>query len=153
MSIMEEQLVKFKTAKLAKEKGFNEGVYAYFLNDKLHYTTTDWSRLHYYAHISYPNVNKGYLPPTSCFLPKILRGSFEKQYIIYSAPTQSLLQRWLREEFRLSVKIDDSNINGKIMYSYIIGKLGSQIDVVEELFKSYEDALEEGLQRALKIIK
>ncbi len=71
----------------------------------------------------------------------------------YSAPTQSLLQKWLREVHLISIKVDDFTYNSKIRYDVNVVPLGSQEDTPSEVLKSYEEALEKGLQEALKLIK
>ena len=76
-----------------------------------------------------------------------LKGNTVSGYIL--APTQSLLQKWLREYHDLSIKIDDFITDSKIRYDYSISVLGSQTDNPTGLFESYEEALEEGLQKML----
>ena len=63
-------------------------------------------------------------------------------------PTQSLLQRWLREEHSIWVIVD---LNFP-QYLYAIRRIGKEI-TLNSIFDSYEKALEEGLQQALKLIK
>ena len=62
----------------------------------------------------------------------------------HPAPTQSLLQKWLREVCNIFVSID-VNYNCRI---YL------EDELIDESFKfhSYEQALEKGLQEALKLI-
>ena len=66
----------------------------------------------------------------------------------YSAPTQSLLQRWLRETHNTHITIrckrTDLSLDG---FWYVINSLESK------MFNTYEQALEEGLYEALKLIK
>ena len=72
----------------------------------------------------------------------------------YPAPTQALLQRWLREEHKILVES---------LYSYSandyipkVGKLNEYQDYIiytNMSFKTYEEALEIGLQEALKLIE
>ncbi|WP_394749599.1 hypothetical protein [Spongiimicrobium salis] len=64
---MKEQLISFETAKLAKEKGFNEVVID----------------------------NYG---PMESILWKGQHKNSELRYLEYSAPTQSSLQKWLRDK-------------------------------------------------------
>ena len=122
---MEEELISLETAKLAKEKGFNGLVLAYH------------------------NPIYG--------IVKIQGGSCDmnaKPWGIdyFSLPTQSLLKKWLRDEHSISIKVDDFTTDSKIRYDYSISKLGSQDDNPQGIFVSYEAALEEGLQEALKLI-
>ena len=65
--------------------------------------------------------------------------------------TQSLLQKYLREEFDIHIIIASSNIKG---YNYGVTKekgfLG--ISTKEFPYNTYEEALEAGLQEGLKLI-
>ncbi len=80
-----------------------------------------------------------------------------------SLPTQSLLQKWLREVYGIMIHIsDNSGFLGKLTFNYgiskvhtqeILGKAGQPWDsgvINEAIFNTYEEALEEGLQNALK---
>ena len=114
---MGEQLISFETAKLAKEKGFKEG-------SRKGYLPNGETGISHYNSLCY-NDKEDY--PTK-----------------YAAPTQSLLQKWLREVHKKDVycwpcesQIDDSNT------TWTSGKAVG----------SYEEALEVGLQEALKSIK
>ena len=113
---MEEQLISFETAKLAKEKGFNWKV-------SLHYES---------------NGNR--------FFDKV-ECNFNNVELICSAPTQSLLQKWLREVHKLIITIDHVTSKG---WCYRIQINNSDWSIY---FKTYEEALEKGLQEALKLIK
>ena len=69
------------------------------------------------------------------------------------APTQSLLQMWLREVHEISIKIDDYYTNSRVRFDYNVCELGSQEDNPVGIFETYEEALEIGLYQALKLIK
>jgi hypothetical protein len=82
---------------------------------------------------------------------------------VCSAPTQSLLQRWLREVHEIEV-ISYPIIVGS--YSFKIYKFTEIINIIylngrsvsnkkdnNKNWPNYEEALEEGLQEALKLIK
>lgn len=62
--------------------------------------------------------------------------------------TQSLLQRWLREKHNIHITINckrtDLSLDG---FWYVVKSLSSK------MFNTYEQALEEGLYKALKLIK
>lgn len=136
---MKEQLISFKTAKLAKEKGFkNESCLKCLVFDKkqnkeleLYYNET--SPLH------------------------------ENFVMLGLLPTQSLLQKWLREKHNIQVyaysySVKGNKNGGKSFsdYIYVVNSLNDskviQSDVREELHQVYEEALEEGLCEALKLI-
>ena len=76
----------------------------------------------------------------------------------FSAPTQAVLQRWLRE-----VKHKDFTIlpwigrNDKTEWSYITGRFYDQIKLSQAIsneygFSTYESALEAGLRKCLSLI-
>ena len=69
------------------------------------------------------------------------------------APTQSLLQKWLREVHEISIKVDDYYTNSRVRFDYNVCQLGSQEDNPVGIFETYEEALEIGLYQALKQIK
>jgi hypothetical protein len=77
-------------------------------------------------------------------------------YTYPNVPTQSLLQKWLREVHEISVEStscwwDD----GKKEFEYNVYKkdLGGDSPCSLSVFKTYEEALEVGLQEALKLIE
>ena len=81
--------------------------------------------------------------------------------IYYSAPTQSLLQKWLREVHNIWVepKIYDGPTQREKVFGYLI--LNTKWEDDEEVrfvetkaeWNTYELALEEGLKQALKLIE
>jgi len=126
---MEEQLVSFETAVLAKEKGFNDIVG--IIRGK-----------HYYNF-------KGELNGDSLEELKH-RKENPNPYKSIPAPTQSLLQKWLRDKHDCIVIVDWGPLSEK--YSYEIYYKTRDMDG-EYVNKLYEDALEKGLQYALNLIK
>ncbi len=131
---MKEQLISFKTAKLAKKKGFDIKVETFYMGD------SEDNFLHNAGKKDNWNNYK-------CILNE------SELSDDYSAPTQSLLQKWLREVHLISIKVDDFTYNSKIRYDVNVVPLGSQEDTPSEVLKSYEEALEKGLQESLKLIK
>ena len=73
----------------------------------------------------------------------------------YEMVSQSLLQKWLREVHKLSINIISKS--EKLHFCVIVDyKNKKAMDVKgkkDYSFKSYEEALELGLQEALKLIK
>ena len=78
-----------------------------------------------------------------------------------SAPTQSLLQRWLREVYDLDVNVwcnasgwgfDINKTCGTSIYQYDINNNFKESIPYSGMFKNYEKALEEGLKQSLKRI-
>jgi hypothetical protein len=134
---MKEQIISFETAKLAKEKGFpqpvnNQGTCTCEISIKYGYLdgklSEDW------------------------FL------GFVTGHEVYLVPTQSLLQKWLREEHSIHVNCVYSTNKGIIedyqkgMYFWGIIEF-SETDEKSTCFNTYEEALEAGLYEALKLIK
>ena len=121
---MEDKLVSLETAKLAKKKEFNE-ICQY-----------------YYEILDKPIT----LQKMSC--------SNAEGYKQPTAPTQSLLQKWLREKYKIIVSI---NIMSDLSYySLLIDINENKLDLKNQSknrgFNTYEEALELGLQEALKLI-
>lgn len=127
---MRDELINFKTAKLAKEKGF-VGLYP----------TTDYILMYFDNGIGVLGEQQG---EDDC------RDDF------YLAPTQSLLQKWLRDVHSIHIKIEQEERNTKFyihLYENIkLVRLELGDDITDYEFNSYEEALEVGLQEALKII-
>ena len=110
---MIEQLVKFETAKLAKEKGFNWMVIGYNWYD---YTGT--------SEYGFECINHNKI----------------------SAPTQSLLQKWLREMYGIHIGVTYMSQTKTYSCSLTMRSMGWSG------FKTFEEALEKVLQEALKLI-
>ena len=75
----------------------------------------------------------------------------------FPAPTQSLLQKWLRDIHNIHISIDlssDEELKTLIPFSYeAMIYYNSEIVVVRHFFDTYEEALEEALKQSLKLIK
>ena len=133
---MEDTLINFETAKLAKDKGFNWKV-------SLHYES---------------NGNR--------FFDKV-ECNFNNVELICSAPTQSLLQKWLREVHNINVESNylpnikkyrclfiPMTLKKPSEYSTPRTAFTSRLNYLgKENYNTYEKALEAGLQEALKLIK
>jgi hypothetical protein len=129
---MKEELIKFETAKLAKEKGFDWKVNRVFNRlEKLDLFDE------YDASVCNYNGNNTF---TSC-------------------PTQSFLQKWLRDVHDIHIQVfPEDDIDGNRIWTTSLFQLnyGQDKEVHwlsrEQYTKSYEDGLEIGLQEALKRI-
>jgi uncharacterized protein YihD (DUF1040 family) len=142
---MKDELVSFKVAELAKEKGFNIECNALYRTPIIY-------------GINVFDNSKNFNP-------------VEKQTDYndwFSAPTQSLLQRWLREVHKLfiNIAIFKESEEKPVVYDYAITNLNNPYDINDcEIFLkdygiekdrdhfSFEEALEEGLKSALELIK
>jgi hypothetical protein len=118
---MKEQLILFETAKLAKEKGFNIPILNYFQITVM----KNPSELSTYTKSNWNNYN-----------------------VTISRPTQSLLQKWLRETHNSGVYVLPYH---QIRTNYEV--LVVKSNITYSGYNSYEDALEEGLKHALNLIK
>ena len=124
--MIEESYVSFDTAKMLKEAGFDEP-----------------------CRYSYDNVGG--------FRWFKIGESTPKGWI--PCPTQELAARWLREVHRISVNAafmpPSTNID---VWQYFIGKMDDMIwpgdfETSERTYATYEEAMEAGLQEAVKLIK
>lgn len=121
--------IEFETAKLAKEKGFNVPVWECF-NSK-------GGPINYSRNIfAYENDGK-----------------------FISRPTQSELQKWIREEHKFHVSIEVSLLksNKDFTYFYRIDYIkNGELEYIFDEFKDFnkhEKALEEGLKEVLELIE
>lgn len=73
----------------------------------------------------------------------------------FPAPTQSLLQKWLREIHNINVSsgyIPSESFNDN-NYIYILNVKPNKDSIISEYYNLYEEALEVGLLEGLKLIK
>ena len=71
-----------------------------------------------------------------------------------SAPTQSLLQRWLREQYAIHIELIPNEEDPKNLWNTIVYPLYCMKEPSNEgVYNTYEQALEKGLIEALKLIK
>lgn len=131
---MKEELISFKTAKLAKEKGFDWEVYNVFKDVEI------YGELDYGNPIDLIADNDG-------FMQSMFSNGKDTEGM-YAAPTQSLLQRWLREVHNIFLTVEYSLSNDNWFYYLYKQEFNKYIH-----FKIYEKALEAGLLEALKLIK
>ena len=136
---MKEQLISFETAKLAKERGFNIPI-QYVVNNvyQVYNINNNTISIHSNAVDNWNNFDS-----------------------VYSAPTQSLLQKWLREVHNLHLYIDTTpsfeqmeshkskyKVSVKVPFKPFRWTTGHYY-----LGNTYEEVLEKGLQEALKLIE
>lgn len=123
---MTEELITLETAKLLKEKGFNE-------------------------------YCKNVISDKGLMMETIFRTSKDLPKSFYSCPMQSIAQKWIRETKNLHISI----IRNACGYGYDICKADNGTHITDGIFKgpngggqwdTYEEALEVGIQEALKLI-
>jgi len=167
---MEEQIISFETAKLAKEKDFNILQHSYYFEDGEFKENSLKGTNGYYGeeyefNLSEFNENWNDKWLTKKTGDRCFGCSKQQDYLeTFSAPTQSLLQKWLREVHNIYVESyhDLTSDGTKIQFYTSWGflqqkdKNGNQnvngwYDEYDN-WKTYEEALEKGLQEALKLI-
>ena len=157
---MKEELVLFETAKLAKEKGFDVFCYQYYYES---------NSVHNAEELADVWMSSGSSTDTDVpmYLSEFLENHNRYDYV--SAPTQSLLQRWLREEHNTFVEVvshtnqdEDHTVIEELLndLKYCVDvdcyngntELSEDSDYYKQDFNTYEEALEKGLFEALKLI-
>lgn len=138
---MQEQIISFETAKLAKEKGFDIPQFSWY------------------------NFSGVFIKGDNIREYQAVNGKFPT----YLAFSQSLLQKWLREKHDIHIVIQDATNTEtrKMKYYPVLYPFGKQYDSIYgdlenrndgyvylgHVWKeSYEEALERGLIEALKLI-
>ncbi len=122
---MQEKLIDFETAKLAKEKGFD-------------------------------NESNIYYNETGELLNDIYFSSLQPTKLCkyFDVPTQSLLQKWLREVHNIEVETNRIRYSNSKEYVFDVRSNNVQLkSPLTKTFNTYEEALEMGLQEALKLIE
>jgi hypothetical protein len=129
---MEEQLVSYGIARLAARKEFDEECYDNYIYHKAQSEDTPLKLDHW--------------------ILKIKNSDFSPER--YTAPTQSFLQKWIREKHDIHIEIY-ANASG---YGYTLTKgafNGSTIKEIDDdkFYETFEQALERGLFDSLMLIK
>ena len=120
---MKETLISFDLAKLAKEKNFDIPTYNAF-------------DLRIYK-------------PSSIFSENLeeisnARSYSNSEFERFNRPTQSLLQKWLRETYNIEVCVFPGWENSKRIYELWIW-IDSQDTLLDDTYNDYEEDLESGL--------
>lgn len=153
---MKEELINYETAKLAKEKGFTvETKYRY-------YNCMAYEEMQY-GHGKYHDDELGY--ETIEEKLEWLRDSKPNRPVKedFPAPTQSLLQKWLREVHKIDIyvigygfgyysQLNNVSPGNQEEVKYVDRRWNMPPDYKNGEYKNYEEALERGLQEALKMI-
>ena len=125
---MEDTRITFETAKIAKEKRFPQ--------------EPNRRKVPYY------NYKGEFNGDVTDFLRKYLREEDTSDVESVSAPTQSLLAKWLREEHNIHlIAYKNINIDG---YDWCFITTDGITNI--NSYKTYEEAYEIGLQEALKLM-
>ncbi len=143
---MKEQIINFNTAKLAKAKGFDIPVFSYYIKERPELIFTAFEDILAYCDIEKSSTN-------------IIEYNYNSRDGI-SAPTQSLLQKWLREKHNIEAIVlpDFTNSKIRIYHAYtLISQFQPHILLDDnnkyKVYTNYEDALEEVLIIGLNLIE
>lgn len=128
---MKEKLIEFETAKLAKEKGFDIEYFNFYVKPNCKMFGVD-EKYRYYP-IANSKKDKVYTIGKEATL---------NPENVLTAPTQSLLQRWLREVHNKHIVIQKNDE----------GWYFSSTEVGGSMFNSFEEALENALFYNILII-
>ena len=140
-----DEICTYEVAKLAKKKGFNEECREFYCDDKSQKRITRISCNRRVTSFDYcsNSMLEDYYPPY--------------EYCYIAAPTQSLLQRWIREEKGLCISVEaypTLAIKGKVCFAWVAksGSDGHFMKSNDSLlnFSTYELALEDALKYALE---
>lgn len=170
---MEDTLISFETAKLAKEKEFDSYCYSWFFINSTDYNNTP----KYYKEkclAEYVEINEELIfhaiGGQHC---KTVNSKFKNelnQPKVIACPTQSLLQKWLREVHNCFIDIlphrdgDSKNKQWKskkdVFWTVEVDYYGKNFEIeltddsdfTQHFNKTYEEALEIGLYQALLLI-
>ncbi len=126
---MKDEIIKYETAVLAKEKGFD-----IFENSSNLFTT---------QYRIYHNNGEIGIGSPQWIRETDVKGDF---YELYPTPTQSLLQKWLREIHNINVYCMPCEYDESLWYHNIASNF-------KVFTGTYESALEVGLFEGLKLIK
>ena len=134
---MKENIIIFETAKLGKEKGFNIKC-----SNGFRLKAEQIKELSCKNNI---NFNGGEWNPD------------DEHIKYYSAPNQTILQKWLREEHKLRVFVKQG-VSGNFNYEIYKWNYDNVLGIWERIgnissVDSYEIALENGMYHALTLIK
>jgi len=130
-----EDYVSFETAKLLKEKGFDENTPVnYFIGDD---------------------------KPRGCVIGEMIHHrKLEEDTHLIACPTLQMAMKWLRDEkhYYIQVMLDGWACGGHMGYYVVIQKTDSDFnmmlqDVVDEVFyQTYEEACEAAIKYCLEIL-
>lgn len=153
---MEETLISFETAKLAKDKGFTmfKKSFKSAIIDSRNY---DVQRYSFYRVIKDEQILELNVGTNSSNINGLYESYNDENFVTqknYFAPTQALLQRWLREVHEIEVNPNQNFTKGGIKMQYNISIESRKHNHLGKYVygNTYEEVLEVGLQEALKLI-
>jgi len=131
--MIEEDYVSFETAKLLKEKGFQQlqDNCGYFITEMVYSIDADDNDEHHFAH-QYP------------------AGVYNKDKYI-AAPTLQMAMKWLREVYQIDIQVF-RHIRGKRITFYARIEQNTHLEHQDKcnLYQSYEQACEAAIKYCLE---
>jgi len=153
MSDISEQKISFKTAKLAKEVGFDVPCNVVFDLDD------DNKEINFYEQACtefIDDCSTGYRDKAlSYFKEYYLRTDDNGDIYYVTRPTQSLLQRWLREKWGIHIKVEyyrDRKVYEAFVSSDSLIDEASK-ETKNQVYEKYEQSLEDALIDGLELVK
>ncbi len=134
---MKDQLVTFETAKLAKEKGF------------------EIKTMPFYRVIEPMSSDVKYFGKKDKEILVKYNNQFDSVWSDFSAPTQSLLQKWLREKHKIHAfahPVEDLNSFLSIV-DVMTPSAFERLYISYNEYNNFENALERSLKEGLKLLK
>lgn len=143
---MEEKLISFETAKLAKEKRFFIHTKYYYDSDNPLSSSINLKKRNYTIE-GFEGMPYSDIDTESGLLTYQI-------HTINNAPTQPLLQKWLRDIHKIHIVIHRSFSMDNSYHYCIIVDGNYDMELLQECIpdRSYEEALEDALFNALKLI-
>ena len=138
--MIEETHVSFEVAKLLKEKGFDGKSNRVYQGPKLKYTTLDISPLMCLGEL-------GGFDPKDLYITNSELGD-----LVYTAPTQQMAMKWLREVHNICITIYPDKVKG---YEAVLYNIKDDVEIILQSFGIYgyhifEDSYEQACEVALK---
>lgn len=142
--MIHEEICIYEVCKLAKDKGFDEECRDFYCNDKRQ------------KRITRTSCNRQVTSFDYCSNSTLEDYDSPKEYFHIAAPTQSLLQRWLREEKNIHIEIVATACGYYWIADKTNGTAITDSDILDRgtneggCFDTYELALEDALKYALE---
>lgn len=169
---MEDKLINFETAQLAKEKGFKKKTFYYYYyykdnkdNRELYPEKIGTSELRANsvsgissktaADAGFGGCHTGDYLHYRVVLKELLIdvNKYPAKNVMFQAPTQSLLQKWLREKHEIIVWAEPFNSPHICYEPQVLSDKIEEDWETDDIEDTYEEALEIALQNGLKLIK
>tara|TARA_R110000744_G_scaffold377057_1_gene491777 strand:+ start:551 stop:1027 length:477 start_codon:yes stop_codon:yes gene_type:complete len=154
---MEEQLISLEVAQLAKAEGFTmfKDKFLESRTDNRYYDVQSYSFYRVMGDETTLELNVG---TNSLNINGLWESYYDEGFLTqknYFAPTQSLLQKWLREKYDINLAPIKSHLNK--LGGIFCCEFNNPFTCVTGLYtedncKTYEEALGQGLKEALKLI-